>query len=444
MRRFPAILLLLVAGVAGAEVRIDAYAEPEGDVYLGQRVRLMVDVRTDTWFASAPRYPELKIDGTIALLPEAFGINFTKREGGTTWAGQRQRYVLFPQRVGQLTVPPIDIPLAVSIDGKAGKTQVMTTPSVTINIVAPPGSADVPAFVTTPRLRVNEEWDGEFEDLKVGDAITRRITQSAEDVFALLLPAIEFGEIEGLGVYPGTPELDDRVDRGTYAAVRTDHVTYVLQSEGDYELPAIDIHWFDLSRKRMITETLDPLEITVLPNPDAVLGVAEPAEEDSSTGIEEAVRVALDWLAANIHWLTLIAGALFALHRLWRRLVPGWIRSLRELRERYQQSEARYFDELIRAVQSNDEDKAVACFWRWADRLPGKTPPLTLEALADESGGQDLSVTWHEIGARRYGDHGGDDKSQITIADLKRLRRSWLRRQHHVASTARDAHRLNP
>ena len=187
MSRFGAMLLLLATGVAGAEVRIDAFAEPDGDVYLGQRVRLIVEVRTDTWFTTAPRYPELRIDGTVALLPEAFGINFTKREGGTTWAGQRQRYVLFPQRVGQLTIPPIDVALAVSTGGQAGEIQVVKTPSVTINVVAPPGTADVPAFVTTPRLRVREEWKGNIEDLKVGDAITRRITQSADDVFALLL-----------------------------------------------------------------------------------------------------------------------------------------------------------------------------------------------------------------------------------------------------------------
>ena len=437
-----AILLLLVIGTAGAEVRIDAFSEPDGDVYLGQRVRLVVDIRTDTWFTTAPRYPELKIDGTIALQPEAFGVNFTERERGTTWAGQRQRYVLFPQRVGQLAIPPIDVPLAVSTDGRAGETQVATTPSVTINVVAPPGSADVPSFVSTPRLRVTEEWEGDLENLKVGDAITRIITQSADDVFALLLPAVEFAEIEGFGVYPGTPELNDRADRGTYAAVRADRVTYVLQSEGDYELPAIDIHWFDLGRERMITETLDPLEIMVLPNPDAVLGEEELAVEESSISIEESLRNALDWLALNIHWLTLLAGALFALRWLWRRFVPGWVRSLREARERSRQSEARYFDELLRAVRSGDENKAVACFWRWADRLPGRDVPLTLTALQSGDDNQGFEDAWRALEIRRYGKNGKGKDLPVTTTDLKRLRRHSLRRQ--APSSQPQPGRLNP
>ena len=439
MRYFLAILLLLVAAVAGAEVRIDAYAEPGGDVYLGQRVRLVVEVRTDTWFTTAPRYPEIKIDGAIALLPEAFGTNFTKREGATTWAGQRQRYVLFPQRVGELTVPPFDVPLAVSTDGRAGETQVVTTPGVTINVVAPPGSAGVPAFVTTPRLRVSEEWDGDVEDLKVGDAITRRITQSADDVFALLLPAIEFGDIEGFAVYPGTPELDDRVNRGSYKATRIDQVTYLMQAEGEYVIPGIEVHWFDPGRKTMITETLDALEVTVLPNPDAVLGEEEPAQDEPSLGIEQALRGALDWLAANIHWLTMFAGALFALRWLWRRFVPGWLQSFRDARERRRQSEARYFDELLRAVRSGDEDNAVACFWRWADRLPGRSAPLTLAALADVAGDEGLARTWRELKAARYGSAAAETRPRITAAALRKLRRSWLRRQQPPSGV-----RLNP
>jgi hypothetical protein len=435
------MLLLLATGVAGAEVRVDAYAEPKGDVYLGQRVRLVVDVRTDTWFTTAPRYHELKIDGAIALLPEAFGINFTTREGGTTWAGQRQRYVLFPQRVGPLTVPPIDVPLAVSSESRPGARQVVTTPKVTINVVAPPGSADVPAFVTTPRLIVTEEWDGDFEDLKVGDAITRRITQSADDVFALLLPVIQFEDIEGFGVYPGTPQLDDRVDRGSYTAVRTDQVTYVMQAEGDFEIPAIEVHWFDLGKKTMTTETLDPLEVSVLPNPDAVLGEEEAVAEEPSVGIEEALRSALDWLAVNIHWLTLLAGALFALRQLWSRFVPSWLQSLRDTRRRKRESEEHYFDELIRAVRSGDEDQVVASFWRWTDRLPGRAAPLT---LPDHSFDQGFSNARNALEDRRYGAVSGRTPSRIRPAELKKLRRVWLSHCGRSTGPVDRPDRLNP
>ena len=444
MKSFLAILLLLATGVASAEVRINAFAEPDGEVYLGQRVSLIVEVRTDTWFTTAPRYPELKIDGAIALLPDAFGVNSTEREGSTTWVSQRRRYVLFPQRVGRLTVPSIDVELAVSQDGRAGDIRVLSTPTVTVDVVAPPGSTEVPAFVTTPRLSVTEEWVGDFEDLKVGDAVTRRITQTADDVFALLLPAVEFAGIKGFGVYPATPELHDRADRGRYTAVRTDQVTYVMQAEGEYTAPAIEIHWFDPGRGRMTTETLDPVDISVRPNPEAVLGKQESTNEESSMGIEQALRNALDWLALNIHWLTLLAGALLTLRWLWRRFASAWIRSLRDARERNRHSEARYFDELIRAVRSGDEDRAVACFWRWTDRLPGRSAPLTLAPLADDPDYRKFTGVWHELQARRYGSRGTHEGSRIRPTDLKQLRRSLLRQQRYSASREDKPDRLNP
>jgi len=444
-----AILLLLVTVSAGAEVRIDAYAEPAGDVYLGQRVRLIVDVRTDTWFTSAPRYPDLKVEGAIALMPEGFGINFTEREGNKTWAGQRQRYVLFPQRVGQLVIPGFELPLAVSIDARAGDIQVVTTPPVTISVIAPPGSGDVPAFVTTPRLTVTDSWDRDFEDLKVGDAITRTITQEADDVFALVLQTIDFADIDGFGVYPAVPELDDRANRGSYSATRTDKVTYVLQVEGEYVLPEIEFHWFDLRSGRMRTETLETIDVNVLPNPNALLGDPEPAAEERSSDPANALRRALDWFALNIHWLTLLAGALFAIRWLWRRFVPGWLESLRARRERHRHSEARFFDELLVAVHSGNADRIVASFWRWADRLPGRRPPLSISAIAQDQPESGFADMWRDFEAARYG--GATDGKfavwKVSSTDLRQLRRSWLRDcapGRRVGMSPPSPERLNP
>jgi len=341
------------------------------------------------------------------------------------------------------------VPLAVSTGGRAGETQVLTTPGVTINVVAPPGSADVPAFVATPRLTVTEEWEGDFENLKVGDALTRRITQSADDVFALLLPAIQFADMEGFGIYPGTPELDDRVNRGSYAAIRTDRVTYVLQAEGDYELPAITIHWFDLRSGRMRAETLEAVELSVLPNPDALLGEPDLAVDKQAGKFSKAARDVLDWLALNIHWLTLLAAALFAIRWLWRRFVPGWMESLRARNERRRHSEARFFDELLAAVRSGNADRIVASFWQWADRLPGRRPPLSTAAIAEHHPGAELADVWREFEAVRYG--GATEVKtaarRISSTDLRLLRRNWMRSNASSGRAGKQPlspERLNP
>jgi hypothetical protein len=447
MRAITALILLLASIAANAELRVHAYAEPAGDVYLGQRVRLIVDVGTDTWFTSAPRYPELKLVGAIALLPEGFGVNFTEREGGKTWAVQRQRYVLFPQRVGEFEIPSLEISLAVSSDGKPGDVQVVRTPPVTINVVAPPGTADVPTFVTTPRLIVSEEWDRDFDGLKVGDAITRTITQKADDVFALVLPAIEFPDVDGFGTYPATPALDDRADRGRYSATRIDSVTYVMQAEGEFTLPAIELYWFDPVRRRMVKETFDAVEMAVAPNPDAVLGAGESEADKAGDDADATLRELLDWLAANLHWLTILAAALFLLRSLWLRLVPGWMQRLAQARKLRENSEARYFAELRRAIRSGDNDRIVASFWRWADRLPGREPPLSIAAL--EALDPELQAHLCALSSTRYA--GGGARSTagrgITVSRVSRLRRRWLASRRSGITSVRSGPRpgrLNP
>ena len=97
--------VLLVPAHADDHIRVRPFTEPDGNVYQGQLTCLLVEVETDTWFTTAPRYPEIRVDGAVVLQPDAFGVNFTRREGGKTWAGQRQRNVVFPQRPGTLELP---------------------------------------------------------------------------------------------------------------------------------------------------------------------------------------------------------------------------------------------------------------------------------------------------------------------------------------------------
>ncbi|MEJ2140349.1 MAG: BatD family protein [Gammaproteobacteria bacterium] len=445
MKRLLLLLLGVISLSANAEVRVEAYAQPEGDVYLGQRVRLMVDVRTDARFTTAPRYPELKLAGVVALLPEALGVSYTDRSEDATWIGHRQRYVLFPQRVGALTIPPIELPLAVAVEGQEkGEARVVKTPAVTINVVAPPGAADVSAFVTTPLLTVSDNWDRDLGELKVGDAITRTITQRAEDVFALVMPSVEFGDIEGLGVYPATPDLDDRAQRGQYSATRVDRVTYVLQSEGEFTIPAVEVSWFNPQRRRMMTETLEAVTIEVAPNPDAVIGDTDSSDTESVFEIEALVRAALDWLANNIHWLTLVAGTLFALHRLWRRFMPGLIRGFREARERYRHSESRYFRDTQRALRSGNVDRFIRSFWRWADRLPGRRPPLSLSVLRDVASETGMAATWTETEAARYRGGKTGTTTPFRLRDLRHLRRAYLCGQTDAGRPGASLHKLNP
>ena len=162
--------LLLMGSVAAAELQVSVTPEPAGEIVVGQQVRLNVLIETDTWFTSAPRYPEMKLDGAIVLMPDAFGVNSTRREGATTWAGQTRRYVLFPQRAGILSIPPVEVQLAVAADGKPGVLQTIRTPALELTVVLPDGAGNE-EFVTTSRYALQDEWDRSLDELQVADEL---------------------------------------------------------------------------------------------------------------------------------------------------------------------------------------------------------------------------------------------------------------------------------
>jgi hypothetical protein len=434
-----ALLFLLIALCMHAvgETRISALLEPEGPYYLGQQVRLVVEVETDSWFTTAPRYPEITVPGAIVLQPEVFAVNSTRREGPVTWTAQRQRYLIFPQRVGALVMPPIDIAFAVSVDGKPGDAMTLTTPRLdAADVRMPPGASDAGTFVTTPRLDVRETFDRELDGLEVGDAVTRSVTQTASGTFALLLPAVRFEAPAGVTAYPAQPHLDDRGNRGTYTATRVDSVTYVLEQAGQFELPPIEIHWFDIGQSTMRTETLAARDIDVAVNENVL-------QETESARLEERLDVSvgkvLAWLQENLIWLTVAAAALWLIRQAWSRLWPPALAWFARRRYKSQHGERAYYRRVVEAARRGDADAFVPAFWAWSDRLPGRTPPLT--AVTDELTGEDSGI-WHRLARSRYGKSPSTDARQT--APTKRwvsgLRKLWLGRR----STPPSPTALNP
>ncbi|WP_410963904.1 hypothetical protein, partial [Salmonella sp. ZJHZ20_0162] len=69
----------------------------------------------------------------------------------------------------------------------------------------------------------------------------------ALDAQALLIPAPEAAEIEGLKRYVQTPEIQPLDDGrgGVTGGLRNDTLTYVVSEPGNYTLPAIELKWWD-------------------------------------------------------------------------------------------------------------------------------------------------------------------------------------------------------
>jgi hypothetical protein len=65
-----------------------------------------------------------------------------------------------------------------------------------------------------------QQWDPKAKEFKVGEAVKRTIELNAQDLSAMAFTPLVFSKIDGLGVYPADPLVEDSYDRGSLKGKR--------------------------------------------------------------------------------------------------------------------------------------------------------------------------------------------------------------------------------
>ena len=297
------VLLLLAASALAAEPIARARLSPEGPVVPGQAVKLEVTVLVPTWFTGAPVWPEIEVKGALALLPTESAVNLTERIDGESWSGMTRTYYVCPLGTGKIEVPSFEVTVRYAVDAKPSDPVAVKTPAITLEARVPEAAAGARFSVTARNYTLEETLDpAELTDLKVGDSITRTITQTASGTFGMFLPPIRFPDSEGMAEYPAQPEVSDSGGQRGEARVgrRVEKVTWLLQKEGSHALPALRIAWWNLAEGRLETAEIPEHAFTVAPNPDLSDEPFEEdaAEDDSGTVFPTWIFFALAALAA--------------------------------------------------------------------------------------------------------------------------------------------------
>ena len=125
----------------------------------------------------------------------------------------------------------------------------------------PPGAEGAKYFLTTDRFQISQFLDRKLGALKVGDSVTRTVEMTAEGTVGMSLPPLTFEAPEGIRLYPGTPKVSEKAERGKIEATRTETATYVFEKEGHYTLPEIVILWWNPQTKGMNKARLPAMEL---------------------------------------------------------------------------------------------------------------------------------------------------------------------------------------
>ena len=406
-------------------------------VTIGQPVTLTIDVLVPTWFGGAIEYPPaLAIPDAVAKLSDERAVNLNERIDGESYAGMSKTYVIVPQKAGAFAVPAIALRVPYAVDGK-------TAPQK-FDARLPPGAEDLGYFISTRSYRLTQQVVPALKDLKVGDAVTRTITQRATDLAPMFLPALRFDPIDGLELYPAEPVLAEQGgQRGAPGvATRIDGVTYVLAKPGRYRLPGVTVGWFDPGQAAMRRAEVPELafEVAASPAPVAVVpgvGSGQPVAPPS-----RFERLAGRWRQVLAVTLLLLLSSL----ALWR-LVPAAGRRLRERRRRRAASEAVAFRRLRVAAGRGDPAELRCAAVAWVDRVvpagDGGTLAGFVRGYGDEGLGRQFAALDRML-YRRAGEDGAPWSSRDFVRGMTAARSHWVRSRTGRRPSRHGFDSLNP
>ncbi|MEA3408821.1 MAG: BatD family protein [Candidatus Eisenbacteria bacterium] len=403
----------------------------EGELWLGQRVTLNVDVLADEGWAQIVKFHELQASGVIIVRFETQGTRHSDSVGGRSYSGQRYSFSVFPQTGGSITIPSVLVDVETKTWGADGGTETarLKTPPVSFTVRVPPGAENLSGLVSTSSLTASQRWEPEPDSLKTGFALTRTVSVAASDVSGMAFPPLDHREIEGVGIYPGEPTLQDEFARGSLSGSREDVVTYVFEREGSATLPDVVVHWWNTETKTLREIRLPGMTLEIAP------GVPVVAEAEEAAAGDTGGQRTRDWLPATV--AAALAGLLALI--LWRRFLgPRWT----AWRQARRESEAAHFRRFVVVARSGAAAATYDSLMRWLERLYGGSASPRLDVFLTEYGEE--SVRREAAGLERAAADGTRWEAKGLIRGMESARGRWRAARRRVAGRERGLPPLNP
>ncbi|QRY77682.1 BatD family protein [Pseudomonas sp. PDNC002] len=438
MKRLALILLLvpLLAIAAEPEVKVRSRLLPADSVLVGGTLTLQIDLLVDTWFSQPPELPRLTLDGAVVFAPSGEASHLNEKIDGKAFFGLRFAYQITPQRAQDFAIPALDIRLQ---PGQASGPLIVQSPPLRFVARPPAGAtADDQRLVATS-VTFTQALQASHEPLRVGDSVTRRLHVQADGAQAMLIPPPAFADVDGLKRYVQSPTVKPVSDGrgGVTGGMRDDAVTYVVTREGDFQLPAIELSWWEAGTGAAHKATLPALEVSAsgVATYQAPFSISEDLRE---LGRRAQVRVAGHWLLLGAALLVL-AGVAVAV-RLWGAPVRMALARWRERRRSAWLASPEYAWRQV-GPQLRGRPAQLGALYLWLRRSTGHREMRT----GLEQTSVDLQEPLLVFLRTRYGrgQAGKDSAPAELVAALPALRRN-LRGARRSSTDGHSLRPLNP
>lgn len=242
-----------------------------------------------------PQFTELEMPETVTQLIGSPN-QYEELIDGVRYGVYEKRYVIFPQRSGPLEIPDILFRGEVT-DGSSNfvfrnmNTRRVTAfiDGITIDVKERPVAAQSLDWLPAKSLTIEQDWEGDLNNLQVGDSVVRTLTIRAQGLGGAVLPPVAEQSVEGLNLYPDPPEIGRTFVEGSIVGTRVETMTMVATASGDITIPEISIPWWNTETDQLESSVVPATRLTV----NAIAG-AVPSEQAvaSTENLQELLEAA--------------------------------------------------------------------------------------------------------------------------------------------------------
>lgn len=320
-------------------------------IWPGQRLTFYITLYTTTSFSGSTRFELPKLSGMLIMENEDRPLIGSEKIDGLSYIFKRHEIVLFPLRSGSLTIPAFTVEF--SFRGAAGDVidRSFVTQQLQFKVLEIPGANPREPVITTTNFQIDDLWNPKPGKARVGDALTRTITISADDLPGMAFPPLNLENVPGLGFYSKPPQVEDRRQRGEFSGRRTEIITYICEQKGTFAVPGLTLQWWNPKTETLEKVSLKTVEFEVAASPLL--------KKDTPGGAAHLSAGSFPWKWAALVLLFLaLAGVGFRRYRS-KKSLPGSNSS--------GNSEKEFFAEFQKAASSNDAAATMQALLNWLD-----------------------------------------------------------------------------
>lgn len=365
-------------------------------VMVGEPLVVTVTVYTSTWFTDPPVFSEIQVSGALMVRLENLVGAKTVAIGNKKYPAIEQKFVVYPTIIGENILPSFDIRTTCPPEGDyKGIERIVKTKERVFNVLPPPEGIDTDKWLSSYNVSIADTWDRPLKDLKAGDVLERRIRIRASGTLAAFISPIELDELDFGSYYMKTPIMGNIQNQRSFTGSRTEIITYLIEKDGDFTIPKIEVPWFNLSKKTQELATIEPIDISVAANPDIefILSRQKALQEELAKEevIVEEEEEPFEFLGLNWWQLILVVLALVAVIRFVIHMIKNLQLKIKTQKEKELASEGHYLELLDEACKTGESKGIIRHLFFWYDRFRDSNYTAEIGSFVDQAENQSLT-----------------------------------------------------